>query len=446
MAWDESQVLWLSDVAAERKPRPRLEGTTPTECDVAIVGGGFTGLWTAYYLARENTGMHIIVIEGDRVGTGASGRNGAQCTSAQMKGNLRTKIPRGARAHQDAIHQTIGEIGDVAREERLDAHYHKGGYLTVALAEAHVARLESELKAKRELGYDDRDYRWMDATECRERVALDSCHGGIFTPHGATVHPARLALGLAEAVEAKGVEIFEHSPATRIDGGRVTTRAGAVVTAPVIVRATECFSRDLAGYKRAVVPLVSYVVATAPLPEAVLDQMHWPNREGLADASRRVAYWCLTGERRVVFGGLRYPYRYGSRFEKDMHGPAADSAYRALERELVRLHPMLAGVPITHRWSGPVSMPRDMWSSVGLDRGTGLAWAGGYSGEGVVHSNLAGRTLRDLILERRSDLTALPWVDHRSRRWEPEPLRWAGMSAALVYFMLHDRRDLGDAR
>jgi glycine/D-amino acid oxidase-like deaminating enzyme len=201
------------------------------------------------------------------------------------------------------------------------------------------------------------------------------------------------------------------------------------VKADVVVRATEGYTTGLPHHRRALAPLYSLMIATEPLPASFWDAVGWAGRETFADGRHLIIYGQRTADDRIAFGGRGAPYHFGSRvrdgFDRD---PAT---FAELRQVLESLFPALAGVTITHEWGGPLGVPRDWYTSVGFDRTTGLAWGGGYVGDGVGTSNLAGRTLADLVLGLDTELTALPWVGHRSRDWEPEPLRWLGINLGL---------------
>jgi glycine/D-amino acid oxidase-like deaminating enzyme len=242
------------------------------------------------------------------------------------------------------------------------------------------------------------------------------------------IHPARLVRGLARAVEARGVAIYEQTPVTAIEPHRVETPRGTV-SADVVVRATEGYTPSIRGSERAVIPVYSLMIATAPLPAAVWDEIGLARRETFSDHRNLIIYGQRTADDRIVFGGRGAPYHFGSRID-----PAHDRderVFASLYATLLEMFPMLAGTKVTHSWGGALGIARDWCASVGLDASTGLAWAGGYVGDGVTTTNLAGRTLRDLVLDRSTALTGLPWVGHRSPRWEPEPLRWLGINVGL---------------
>ena len=275
---------------------------------------------------------------------------------------------------------------------------------------------------------EDEDLRWLDRTETAARVGVAGALGALYTPHCAALHPARLARGLAAAVEAQGVVIHEGTRAKAIQPGRVITDHGTV-KAEVVVRATEGFTRSLRGERRTLVPLYSLMIATEPLPDDAWESIGLRQRETFNDARHLIIYGQRTADGRLAFGGRGAPYHFGSAVRPEFDRDA--DTHTSLHETLRGLFPVIGDAAITHRWGGPLGVARDWTCSVGLDRRHGLAWAGGYVGDGVSTTNLAGRTLADLITGRDTDLTRLPWVGHRSRRWEPEPLRWLGISAGL---------------
>ena len=423
--------LWHDGLPAGDLERRRPALTGPVEADVAVVGAGFTGLWTAYYLARRDPGLRVVVLEREFAGFGASGRNGGWLSGLLPVGwdaVAAASSPAAATAFQRAAEATVDEVLRVADAEGIDAAAAKGGYLCLATSPLQARRLDAEVALERQRGAGEEDLRLLTRAEARARVAADGVFGGTFTPHCAAVDPARLVRGLADAVERLGVVVHEGTPVTELAPHRVRTPAGEV-RARVVVRALEGYTPSLRGHRRVLAPVHSLVLATEPLPDAAWAEIGWRGRETLGDARRLIVYAQRTRDGRVVFGGRGAPYRCGSRTS-----PAAEHArgvHDALRRSLVELFPVLADVGVSHRWGGVLGVPRDWWPSVAYDPGTGLAHAGGYSGDGVALANLAGRTLADLVTGRDTDLVRLPWVGHRSPRFEPEPLRWAGINAGI---------------
>jgi glycine/D-amino acid oxidase-like deaminating enzyme len=422
-----SRSFWFDELPGGLTPRDSLHG--PIDVDVAIVGAGYTGLWTAYYLAKADPHVRIAVVEKAIAGFGASGRNGGWVSPAFSVSTARVARTHGrdaALALQRAMLATVGEVGRVAEAEGIDAHFAKGGYVCVSTSAVQTDRLRRYVEEQHAWGIDAQDYVWLDAAEAATRIRVAGCRGAAYTPTYACVQPARLARGLADVVSGQGVSIYERTPALDVRAGLVPTPAGRV-RAEVVVRATEAYTSELPGRRRAMMPIYSYMIATAPLPASFWDEVGWRHREVVNDGRRLIVYAQRTADDRIAIGGTRAPYHFGSRIEDRFDRD--ERIFAALEVELHCLFPMLGETPITHRWGGPLGATRDWHAAVQFDRRTGLAWAGGYVGDGVATANLAGRTLADLILQCDSELVGLPWVGHDSRPWEPEPLRWLAAEA-----------------
>jgi glycine/D-amino acid oxidase-like deaminating enzyme len=422
------RALW-ADTAPPAPPRPPLAGDTTA--DVVVVGGGLTGLWTAHYLAEADPSLRIVVLEAETVGYGASGRNGGWC-SALFPASLDSLAAMGGRAgalaQHAAMRDSVREVADAADGLGIDAHVARGGTIALVRSPAQLSRAQAEVAHARSWGVSEEELSLLDAATARARLDASGTIAATYTPDCAAIHPLRLVRGLADSLDQRGVVVHEHTRVTAIAPGRVTTPAGTV-TAGTVVRATEGYTPGLPGHRREVIPVYSLVIATEPLPAATWERIGLRERETFTDHRHLIVYGQRTADDRLVFGGRGAPYHLGSRispaFDRD------DRVFAALRATLVELFPTLSDVRITHAWGGPLGISRDWCASVGLDRGTGLAWAGGYVGDGVSTTNLAGRTLRDLVLERDTELTRLPWVNHHSRRWEPEPLRWLGVNAGL---------------
>jgi glycine/D-amino acid oxidase-like deaminating enzyme len=408
---------------------------------VAIVGGGFTGLWTAYYLAEADPSLRIAVLEAEVAGFGASGRNGGWCSalfpaSLDKVAHLTHPPDRpGALAQHAAMRATVDEVGRVLTVEGIDAHFAKGGTVVLARNRAQLTRARAEVAEARRWGRDEDDIRLLTGQEARSVLAATHVRGATYTPDCAAVHPGRLVTGLAAAAERRGVTIYERTPATGIQRGRVRTTLGTV-RADVVVRATEGYTRSLRRRRRELAPVYSLIIATEPLSDETWERIGLRRRETFSDQRHVIVYGQRTADDRMVFGGRGAPYHFGSTTKPGFDHN--ERVFAMLRASLVELFPVLADVSITHSWGGALGIPRDWCASVGLDRSSGLAWAGGYVGDGVGTTNLAGRTLRDLVLERDTELTRLPWVGHRSRRWEPEPVRWLEANAGLRSMRLAD--------
>jgi glycine/D-amino acid oxidase-like deaminating enzyme len=423
--------LWADTLPVhERVVNEPLAGDT--DVDVAIVGAGMTGLWTALHLLRRDPSLRVVVVDREDVGFGASGRNGGWCSAL-----LPMSLPTIARRHgkaaatrmQAAMHDTVAEVAAFAESAGVADACRRSGTVNLARNPAQVERLHEHLATMAQFGFRD-DHRWLDASEASDMVRAHGVLGGAFTPHCATVHPARLTHAVARAAIGAGARVHSRTAATAIEPGRVTTDRGTI-RADVVVRATEGYTAALPGAKRDLLPIYSLMIATAPVDAAVWEQIGLDDRPTFNDDRHLVIYGQRTSDDRIAFGGRGAPYHFGSAIkpEYDTH----DRVRELLTRSLHELFPALADVPVTHHWGGVLAAPRDWNCSVRFDRSTGLATAGGYVGDGVATTNLAGRTLAASITESDDDedreLLRLPWVGHRSRRWEPEPLRWIGVNA-----------------
>jgi len=428
---DRPLSLWHDTLPDGDDLTPRAPLPGDRETDVAIVGAGFTGLWTALYLRRLDPSLRVTLVEAEVAGFGASGRNGGWCSALLPMGlsSMAESAGRDAAiAMQRAMFATVDEVGRAAAEEGIDCHYAKGGYLHLATNPAHTGRLRVELEEARRFGLGEDDLRWLDRAEAADRLRAAGVLGALHTPHCAAIHPARLARGLATAVERHGAVLHEATRATAIEPGRVRTDRGTL-TADVVVRATEGYTPTLDGQRRTLVPLYSLMIATEPLPDTTWDEIGLRHRETFNDARHLIIYGQRTADGRFAFGGRGAPYHFGSTVKPQFD--CDEATHQAIAGTLRGLFPAIGDAAVTHRWGGPLGVARDWTCSVGLDREQGLAWAGGYVGDGVGTTNLAGRTLADLITGRDTDLTRLLWVGHRSRRWEPEPLRWLGIRTGL---------------
>lgn len=432
----------------EAAGRPRRRRSLPgdIDCDVAIVGAGYTGLWTAYYLARRDPSLRIAVIEARHAGFGASGRNGGWMSGHMAMSSAMLAEPArrdGVLRLREAITRTVDEALAVIAAENIDADALKSGNLRVAVTPAQEARLRASVAQELSLGATEHDVRIVEAGELGSLINVAGALVGAYTPHCARVQPAKLAAGLADAAERHGVTIYEDTMVTVIEPGVVRTRRGSV-RAPVVVRATEGFTARLPGQARRWLPMNSSMIVTQPIPGSVWDQIGWQRAETLSDLAHAYVYLQRTTDDRIAIGGRGRPYAFGNGFDPAGTTPAQTSA--ALARILRGMFPPLAEVAIEWCWSGVLGVPRDWNPSVGFDRQTGLAWAGGYVGQGVATANLAGRTLTDLITGTTSDLTGLPWVGHASQDWEPEPLRWLGVQAMYAAYRYADRREASAPR
>jgi glycine/D-amino acid oxidase-like deaminating enzyme len=419
--------FWLESCGDDLTPRPSLARSE--EADVAILGAGFTGLWTAYYLLRCNPALRLVILEREIAGFGASGRNGGWCTSGFPVSPARLHRHFGretASAIQLAMYETVDEVGRVLRDEGIDAQFRRGGELLIARGPHQVDAVEQEYAALRDLGLDDHAT-VLDQAATLARLRVTGARCALFTPACATIHPGRLVRGLARAVERRGGVIFERTPVTAFTTGTrpslITARG--TVRATTIVLAGEAYLSRLPALHRRVLPVYSLIVLTEPLSDAQWEAIGWQGHECAASMRYTVDYLSRTADGRILFGGRGAPYHFGSRIAPayDRHAPT----HAMLREMLVQWFPMLKGIKFTHAWGGPLGIPRDWLPTMTYDPTQGLALAFGYTGQGVATSNLSGRLLADLIQGVASPLTQLPMARHRSPDWEPEPLRWLGV-------------------
>ena len=417
--------FWLETCGEDLSPRPALDRST--DVDVAILGGGYTGLWTAYYLLRANPRLKVAVIEKEIVGYGASGRNGGWCSSKfpVTPSMLEHRYGRdAARSLMLAMRGAVDEVNRICEEEQIDAHFHKGGVLTLARGEHHVPMLRSTFAAYERLGLGSW-VRLLSAEETAESIRVTSVHGALVASENASLHPGRLVRGLARAIERRGGAIYERTEVLNFEGGttpRLVTPAGEVRAKTAIVLAGESYLTRLSSLHRVVLPVYSLISLTEPLTETQWNQIGWQNRESLASCNYTVDYLTRTADGRILFGSRGAPYRLGSKIsdEQDQHA----ETHQRIQKLTLEWFPIVQGVRFTHAWGGPVGMPRDWMPMTEFDPASKIATARGYTGQGVSTANLTGRILAELVSGERTELSRLPIARRRSPVWEREPLRW----------------------
>ncbi len=403
--------------------------------DVAIVGAGYTGLWSSVLLAEMRPDLAILVIDASEPGFGASGRNGGWCSGLFPVDieSLGHRHGHGAAlAMQRAAIDTVDDIGRWIARHSIDCDWAKSGTLTVATNSVQETRLRDEIEAQHRQGLDESDVRWIDRDTLADRVKVAGARGASYSPHCAAIHPLKLVNGLVDRARALGVGFVSGFTVEAIDSTGVSGRTKdrpLHVKANWVVRATEGYTPRLRGAGRDVIPLYSYMVATEPLPDDSWRDIGWGARETLAEGRLMVTYAQRTADGRIAFGGRGAGYRYASRingrFDTDQ------SVARRIVATLHELFPATRDARITHHWGGPLAVPRDWHPAVTIDHSTRRITAGGYVGDGVAMSHLAGRTVAAAIAGIDSPDLRLAFVNHRGRRWEPEPLRWIGVNAGL---------------
>jgi glycine/D-amino acid oxidase-like deaminating enzyme len=420
--------FWLENSGDDLTPRPPLDGAT--EVDVAILGAGFTGLWTAYKLLRRDPSLDVLVVEKEIAGFGASGRNGGWCFSGfPVEPHVLTKRygRETARAVSVAMAESVDDVGRVSEEEGIDAHYAHGGELEVARADYDLPKLEEMYEGYRAIGLEDR-VALLDAGQTNDRLRIAGAVGSFWNKDGAAVQPGRLVRGLARAVERHGGRIVEQTTVTDYAGTppRLFTDRGEVRARRAIVLAGEAYLSRLPKLHRHVIPMTSHIVITEPLSPEIWREIGWERREALGGFGSTGGYINHTADGRIAFGAYRARYPFNSRITDDLD--CMEDIFEHARIAARTWFPALRLSDFTHAWGGVFGTPRDRMPTMGFNRRTGVALAFGYTGEGVATSNLSGRVLTDLITETDSILTRLPMASHQPVLWEPEPLRSIGVN------------------
>jgi glycine/D-amino acid oxidase-like deaminating enzyme len=417
--------FWLEDAGEVLTPRAAMQRSE--EVDVAILGAGYTGLWAAYYLLRHNPGLKVAVVDREIAGYGASGRNGGWCSPRfPISAGAMTKRwgADAARSVLLALQTAVDEIRDVSERESIDTCFRAAGTLTVARGAHQLPALRSSYAAYERLGLADH-YQFLSPEEVAERVRVTDVHGGLYTPDGASIHPARLARGLARAVEAHGGTIYEQTAVTGFQGGgnaRLITEGGELRARLGLVLAGEAYLTRLPKLHRALLPVYSLICLTEPLTNAQWAEIGWQHGENLASTRNTVVYLTKTPDGRILFGSRGAPYQFGSQISDEQDRHAETQAL--IQRMVLEWFPMLKGIRFTHGWGGPVGMPIDWTPAVRFEPATRIAFAGGYTGQGVATANLAGQMLAGMMDQRKTGYESLPFAQRRSPNWIPEPLRW----------------------
>ncbi|MGM8365209.1 NAD(P)/FAD-dependent oxidoreductase [Virgibacillus sp. W0181] len=437
--------FWLETSGDDLSPRPMLEESKTV--DIAIMGGGFTGLWTAYYLLLQNPSLNIAILEKDIIGFGASGRNGGWCYP-QFPISPAVSIEKYgievAREIQIEMFNTVNEIGRVAKEEAIDIDYKNGGGLQLALGEEGFPTLESEMQVYKNLGLDSH-FNILNEFDTNERVKVQGAKRSLLTKNAAVLNPGKLVRKLAKVLEKRGVKIYEQTEVVDFEKGSINnpskliTKEGSIVSAKTAsLLAGEAYMSQMAKFRRKVLPMYSLITLTEPLTPEQWSTIGWGGRELVGSTRYSFNYLQRTVDGRILFGGRGQPYRYGSRIKDsfDRHEQTNDN----LKRLVTQWFPSITGIKFTHSWGGPVGIVRDFTPNLLFDKETRIASAWGFVGQGVSTTNLAGRLLTDLIMEKKSKLTELPIVQHKSRKWEMEPFRWIGARYVQVSLERIDKK------
>jgi glycine/D-amino acid oxidase-like deaminating enzyme len=438
--------FWLGS-SGPYKENPKLEGDL--RCDVAVIGGGFAGISTAYYLKKAQPSLKVAVLEGYVIGYGASGRNAgfAMTTFGLMMSITRMLFgPEKTRQAHHYMERAVDLVGELVEEHGLQCDYERPGFLRVATTSAYVKRIKDEVKLVKELGLTGID--WIEADDVHRRVNSPLYLGAWWEPRCALVNPAKLAREMKRVALQYGAEIYERTPVIEI---KRTTRNFVIrtpqgtVTAEKIALATNAYSLAIPELKAMQQPVWTYIVLTAPLKKAQLDEIGWKGREGIEDYRNLVHYYRLTPDNRLLMGGRDVIVKYGSGMDYDIN----PKIFAQLENDIGEFYPCLKDIEITHRWGGPVSVPMDMVPALGYLEDKRSVYSLGCMGHGVSLTHLNGQVMADLLLERKTEWTECFPVNRKVFKWPPEPIRFVGEMAILGYLHAEDawleRSGLGPA-
>ncbi len=427
--------FWL-ETAGPYEESPPLEESI--QADVTVVGGGFTGLSTAYHVKKAEPGLRVVLIEDRVIGYGASGRNAgfAMTLFGLTLGLTRSFFgEEGARQAHHYMERAVDYVGELVREHDLKCDYERPGFLRVATTPGYAKRIQEEIEVAHRLGIEG--ISWLTKEELAQEVRSPLYLGAWWEPRCALVNPARLAREMKRVCLEHGVEIYERTPAREIRRGAaitVSTPKGSIRTERLVL-ATNAWSHLIPAIKSKQVPAWTYIVLTEPLTPDHFAEIGWQNRQGIEDARNLVHYYRLTADNRLLMGGGDIGIAYGKNMDRDSH----ERIWRDLAGHIVQIFPSLKGVRITHRWGGPVSVPVDMAPAIGTLGDERVVWSLGCMGHGVSLTHLNGLTISQLLRGEQTELTEVFFVNRRTIPWPPEPLRWVASVAIRGYMRAEDR-------
>ena len=423
-------VFWIEDAPGDSYPR--VSGDL--SCDLAVVGGGYSGLWTALLAKRENPDARVVLLEGRRIGWAASGRNGGFCEASLTHGdeNGRSRFAEEFDVLQRLGMKNLDEIEAVVAELGLDAEFERNGAIDLATEPHQVEWLREAAEGP--------DARFLDAAAVQEEVHSPTYLGGLLrTRDSALVHPAKLARALARACAAAGVEIFEHSPVEGIGDGTTLYTPEGVVRSQRTALATNVFPSLLKRNRLATVPVYDYVLMTEPLSAEQLASIGWSGRQGLGDSANQFHYYRLTRDNRILFGGYDAIYHFGGRVRERYED--RPETFRKLASHFFTTFPQLEGLTFTHRWAGAIDTCTRFCAFFGTARDGKVAYATGYTGLGVAATHFGAQVMLDLLAGRSTERTELAMVRSRPLPFPPEPAAAIGINLTRWALNRADHRE-----
>ncbi|MGB9736591.1 MAG: NAD(P)/FAD-dependent oxidoreductase [bacterium] len=426
--------FWLG--SSPYTENPALKGEI--KVDVAIVGGGFTGIATSYFLKQQAPSLKVAVLESEVVGYGASGRNGGFAMTLFGMTLSLTKLRFGKEKALEAhryMEKAVDLVKELVTKHNIDCDFEFPGFLRVATTPKFEKRIKHEVELAKSMGIQGID--WIGKEEVRAQVNSPLYLGAWWEPRCGLVNPAKLVRGMMKIVQGMGVSVYDRTPVievSRNDKIHVKTPDGSVI-ADKLVFATNAYSHLIPQLKRKQVPVFTYIVLTEPLEERHFKEIGWKNRQGIEDARDFVHYYRLTKDNRLLMGGRDITFAVGKDMNKDLN----DRIFKQLEDDIILTFPVLKGIKITHRWGGPVSIPTDLSPAMGYLGDKRIVYSLGCVGHGVSLTHMNGWTISDLILEKKTERTETFFVNRKVIPWPPEPFRFVFSSAVYSYMKLEDK-------
>ncbi|WP_127355489.1 NAD(P)/FAD-dependent oxidoreductase [Actinacidiphila soli] len=417
--------FWLED-PGRPQANPALVGDE--HCDLLVVGGGYSGLWTALIAKERDPSRDVVLIEGKETGWAASGRNGGFCAASLTHGiaNGLARWPGEFAKLEELGNRNLDEIEAAVTRYSLDCDFERTGEIDVATEPYQVDELRAAADEAAEHGV---DLEFLDRDQMRAEVDSPTFAGGLHDRHGvAMIHPAKLAWGLKRAAADLGVRIHEHTPATALSGNgggmAVRTPYGRVFARRVAL-GTNVFPSLVKRVRPYIVPVYDYALMTEPLSEDQLASIGWKNRQGLGDSANQFHYFRLTADNRILWGGYDAIYAYGGRLSADRDQRPETNL--KLARHFFRCFPQLDGLRFTHAWGGAIDTCSRFSAFYGTAHAGRVAYAAGFTGLGVGATRFGAEVMLDLLAGERTERTGLEMVRTKPMPFPPEPFAWAGI-------------------